>query len=177
MHAHTDTYMCVHVQEVISTLWGLSRLRVQLPERAVALLLRGGLGAAVLAPPAAAAASTAAAAAAAHQGDESDDVGSTAGAASPAQRVRARPNRLGHRAAAAGAAAGGPVAGPGDLAGAALVLARCRVVPDGRWMSRFYAAVARELQRFGPRCACACWECARGMGARECAGKTARMRV
>eukprot|EP00198_Chlamydomonas_reinhardtii_P004578 XP_001693914.1 predicted protein [Chlamydomonas reinhardtii] len=137
--------------EVISTLWGLSRLRVQLPERAVALLLRGGLGAAVLAPPAAAAASTAAAAAAAHQGDESDDVGSTAGAASPAQRVRARPNRLGHRAAAAGAAAGGPVAGPGDLAGAALVLARCRVVPDGRWMSRFYAAVARELQRFGPR--------------------------
>ncbi|PNH02320.1 hypothetical protein TSOC_011713 [Tetrabaena socialis] len=81
-------------QCLVMSLWGLSRLRVALPEPAVALLLRSGMGAAALAP--------------------------------------------------------GGRAGPGDLAGAALVLARCRHVPHRRWLARFYGAVARQVDGFRP---------------------------
>ncbi|GFR49579.1 hypothetical protein Agub_g11645, partial [Astrephomene gubernaculifera] len=129
-------------QALILTLWGLSRLRVALPERAVALLLQGGMGASALAAAA-----------------EEAGVEAPTEAAPPG--VRHPPPPPVHAAANAAssssvqmevpeAARASSVITPGDLAGAAVVLARCRHMPPRRWLARWYGAVAAWRQRFTP---------------------------
>jgi hypothetical protein len=118
------------------TLWGLSRLGVQVPERAVALLLQGALGAAALygtlSPPPPLASPP----------PSSSSPAASAPLPPPPSSLSPSPGSWSGRAV-----------GPGDLAGVALVLAHCRHVPPRRWLVRFCAAVSRQLPLFRPRCA------------------------
>ncbi len=142
-----NRFLALHPQGLANTLMGLAALRVQLPGRAVELLLRGALGARKLAEAAPSPgpgpglvkpeASAGPAGATSSEGDTGN------GGRPGGQNQRSRERQLQSRA--------GPGVAPCELAAVALALARCGHVPAGRWARRFLAAAAREMGRFGAR--------------------------